>query len=98
MRRKVLLSAAVAAFVAAVAFAPKPAQARGDVVAVQDAYGPGTIVIKTSERRLYLMIGAGAAIRYPVGVGRAGMQWSGTSYIDAKYISPAWEPSEPIGS
>jgi lipoprotein-anchoring transpeptidase ErfK/SrfK len=96
MRGKVLLSAALAVIVAQVAFAPKPALARGDVVAVQDGYVPGTIVIKTNERRLYLMLGAGEAIRYPVGVGRAGMQWSGASYIDAKYVSPAWEPPPDI--
>ena len=34
------------------------------------------------------MVGPGQAIRYPVGVGRAGQQWSGTSAIDAKYVSP----------
>jgi lipoprotein-anchoring transpeptidase ErfK/SrfK len=90
MRAKILLSAALAAFVASFAFAPKPAHANGDVVAVSDSYMPGTIVIKTRERRLYLELGGGRAIRYPVGVGRAGMQWAGTAYIDGKYISPAW--------
>jgi len=38
---------------------------------------PGTIVILTNEGRLYYFVGSGEAIRYPVGVGRAGMQWSG---------------------
>jgi lipoprotein-anchoring transpeptidase ErfK/SrfK len=47
---------------------------------------PGTIVIRTGERRLYYVVGAGEAIRYPVGVGRAGMQWSGTASINGKYI------------
>jgi lipoprotein-anchoring transpeptidase ErfK/SrfK len=37
------------------------------------------------------MVGPGEAIRYPVGVGRAGMQWSGTSFINGKYIRPAWQ-------
>jgi len=50
----------------------------------------GTIVIRTGERRLYYFVGAGEAIRYPVGVGRAGMQWSGTAVINGKYIEPAW--------
>jgi lipoprotein-anchoring transpeptidase ErfK/SrfK len=53
-------------------------------------YSAGTIVVKTNERRLYYVIGEGEAIRYPVGVGRAGMAWSGTSSIDGKYIKPAW--------
>jgi lipoprotein-anchoring transpeptidase ErfK/SrfK len=89
MRGKVLCSAAFA--VASFAFLPGPANAHGDVVTVAEAYAPGTIVVKTQERQLYLMIGAGEAIRYPVGVGRAGMQWSGKSFINAKYVSPAWE-------
>jgi lipoprotein-anchoring transpeptidase ErfK/SrfK len=53
---------------------------------------PGTIVVKTNERRLYLVVGDGTAIRYPVGVGRAGKQWSGQTYIDGKHIRPAWSP------
>jgi hypothetical protein len=70
MRRKIMLSAAVAAAIAAFAFAPGPAQAHGDIVSVKDSYMPGTIVIRTGERRLYYFVGAGEAIRYPVGVGR----------------------------
>ena len=38
----------------------------------------------------------GEAIRYPVGVGRAGMQWSGTAFIDGKYVKPAWSPPASI--
>jgi lipoprotein-anchoring transpeptidase ErfK/SrfK len=53
---------------------------------------PGTIVVKTSERRLYFVVREGQAIRYPVGVGRAGKQWAGQSYIDGKYVRPAWSP------
>ena len=81
MRGRVLLSAALMAAMAAFA---APAQAHGDLVALPEAYAPGTIVVKTSERHLYLVVGSGQAIRYPVGVGRAGMQWSGTSVIEAK--------------
>ena len=95
MRGKVLISAALAA-VAMVAFAPAPASAHGDMVAVKDPYSAGTIVVKTNERRLYLMLGDGRALRYPVGVGRAGMQWAGTSMIGGKYLSPAWSPPPDI--
>ena len=84
-----MLSAAVGAVSAAFAFATGPAQAH-DIVSVKDSYTPGTIVIRTNERRLYYYVGTGEAIRYPVGVGRAGMQWSGTAFIDGKYIKPAW--------
>src|SRR5579864_5108697 len=93
MRGRVLLSAALMAAMAAFA---APAQAHGDLVALPEAYAPGTIVVKTSERHLYLVVGAGQAIRYPVGVGRAGMQWSGTSVIEAKYVSPDWAPPPDI--
>jgi len=96
MRGKLLLAAALAALVAAFAFAPRPALAHGDIVVVKDSYSSGTIVIKTSERRLYLMLGSGRAIRYPVGVGRSGMQWSGTVQIDGKYVKPAWSPPASI--
>jgi lipoprotein-anchoring transpeptidase ErfK/SrfK len=57
-------------------------------------YPSGTIVIKTSQRRLYYFVDSGTAIQYPVGVGRAGMAWSGTAYIDGKYIKPAWSPPD----
>ena len=96
MRAKILVSAALAALVASFAVAPKPAHARGDIVAVKDSYMPGTIVIRTNERALYYFVGVGQAIRYPVGVGRLGMQWSGTAMIDGKYIRPAWSPPDSI--
>ena len=55
-------------------------------------YSPGTIVVKTGERRLYLILDSGHAMRYPVGVGRYGKQWAGTTRIDGKYSNPAWSP------
>jgi lipoprotein-anchoring transpeptidase ErfK/SrfK len=57
---------------------------------------PDTIVVKTSERRLYYSYGDGRAIRYKVGVGRKGKTWSGESFIDGKYVRPAWAPPEEI--
>jgi lipoprotein-anchoring transpeptidase ErfK/SrfK len=96
MRGTILFAAALAAAVGLSAFAPRPAHAHGDVVATSESYAAGTIVIRTSERRLYLFLGGGQAIRYPVGVGRAGMQWAGTTTISGKYVSPAWSPPESI--
>jgi lipoprotein-anchoring transpeptidase ErfK/SrfK len=69
-----------------------PAQARPDLVGFQGNYSPGTIVVKTSERRLYLVLDPSHAVRYPVGVGKAGKQWAGTTRIDGKYRQPAWAP------
>jgi|GEM_PF-276144 len=61
-----------------------------------NGYSAGTIVIKTNERHLYYVTGEGQAIRYRVGVGKAGMAWTGQSSIDGKYISPAWQAPESI--
>jgi lipoprotein-anchoring transpeptidase ErfK/SrfK len=55
-------------------------------------YSPGTIVINTSERRLYLVTGNGQALRYGIGVGRDGFRWSGTHRITAKKEWPSWTP------
>jgi lipoprotein-anchoring transpeptidase ErfK/SrfK len=57
---------------------------------------PGTIIVRTSQRRLYLVVSEGDAVSYPVGVGRAGRQWSGSSYIASKHLKPAWSPPEEI--
>jgi lipoprotein-anchoring transpeptidase ErfK/SrfK len=79
-------SAAVCFVVSAAA-----AHANGNVVAFA-GYATGTIVVKTNERRLYLVVDAQHAISYPVGVGKSGKQWQGTSRIDGKYVRPAWSP------
>jgi lipoprotein-anchoring transpeptidase ErfK/SrfK len=92
MRGKILIAAALAAVACSFIFAPRPAEASGDVVTMKETFLPGTIVVRTSERRLYYVTGYGQAIRYPVGVGRAGKQWAGTSFIDGKYIKPDWAP------
>lgn len=55
-------------------------------------YSPGTIVVSTAERRLYLVTGPGEARRYKVAVGREGFQWSGTSSIVGKTEWPDWRP------
>jgi lipoprotein-anchoring transpeptidase ErfK/SrfK len=55
-------------------------------------YAPGTIYINTAERRLYLVLGNGQAIRYGIGVGRDGFRWSGTHRITAKKEWPSWTP------
>jgi lipoprotein-anchoring transpeptidase ErfK/SrfK len=53
-------------------------------------YAPGTIVVDTAERRLYLIQDKGSALRYGIGVGRAGFQWKGTHKITAKKENPDW--------
>lgn len=63
-----------------------------EVVAFTANYAPGTIVVSTSERRLYLVLGNGEALRYGVGVGRPGFTWSGVKTITAKKEWPSWVP------
>jgi lipoprotein-anchoring transpeptidase ErfK/SrfK len=55
-------------------------------------YAPGTIVISTSERRLYFVTARGEAIEYGVGVGRPGFEWSGIQKVSAKKEWPSWTP------
>jgi lipoprotein-anchoring transpeptidase ErfK/SrfK len=53
---------------------------------------PGTIVINTAERRLYLIQPGGTALRYGIGVGRDGFRWSGVRHVSAKREWPGWTP------
>jgi lipoprotein-anchoring transpeptidase ErfK/SrfK len=53
---------------------------------------PGTIVIDTRERYLYFVEGQGKAIRYGIGVGRPGFEWSGIKQVSAKSEWPEWRP------
>jgi lipoprotein-anchoring transpeptidase ErfK/SrfK len=86
------LSACLAALLFGSVLPPVAASAAPSVVAFPAGYQAGTILVRTSERRLYFVIGAGKALRYPVGVGKAGKQWAGAVRIVAKFIKPAWKP------
>ena len=55
---------------------------------------PGTIVVSTAQRRLYLVLGNGQALSYAIGVGRAGAAWSGVTQVTAKREWPDWTPPE----
>ena len=59
-------------------------------VRYESKYAPGTIVVDTKERRLYLIQASGSALRYGIGVGRTGFQWKGTHKITAKKEFPNW--------
>ena len=63
-----------------------------ETVAFSASYAPGTIVVNTSERRLYLVLGGGQALRYGVGVGRPGFTWAGVTHIANKREWPDWTP------
>ena len=82
------LALAVAAALSLTAF---HASAR-ELVPFETSIAPGTVVIRTAERRLYYVRGDGTALRYRVAVGKPGKQWFGEARIDGKYVKPAWAP------
>jgi lipoprotein-anchoring transpeptidase ErfK/SrfK len=79
-----LLSSALASF--------SPVQAR-ELVPLEGEHAMGTIIINTSERRLYYVLGHGMALRYSVAVGKEGMQWSGETFVQSKRRNPGWTPT-----
>jgi lipoprotein-anchoring transpeptidase ErfK/SrfK len=62
------------------------------MVSFGGSYGAGTIIINTTERRLYYVLGGGQAISYGIGVGRVGFTWAGTTAVSAKKEWPDWTP------
>lgn len=86
---KALLIAAAAGL--GFAAAPQAAQAR-DIVSFSPNIQPGTIVISAHQRKLFLVVSNGVAIRYPVAVPKRGKEWSGVTAVDGKYVNPDWSP------
>jgi len=66
-----------------------------DIVAFS-GYRPGTIVVKTSERRLYYVLDRRRALRFPVGVRRKGKTWTGHARVEGKFVKPSWSPPDDI--
>ena len=62
-------------------------------VAYDGAYPAGTIVVDTPARRLYFVLGGGRAMRYGIGVGRAGLALRGNATIGRKAEWPTWTPT-----
>ncbi|NJL08855.1 MAG: L,D-transpeptidase [Methylacidiphilales bacterium] len=62
------------------------------VVAYNGREAPGTILISTAQRRLYLVQPGGRALMYSIGVGRDGFQWGGTHSVSRKEEWPDWRP------
>ena len=73
-------------------YRPQASAIPREVVSYSAGHPAGTVVISTSERRLYYVLGGGQAIRYGVGVGRPGFEWSGARRISAKRAWPDWTP------
>ena len=64
------------------------------IVTFNGSYAPGTIVVSTSERRLWYVLGNGQALSYAIAVGAAGYAWSGISQVTDKREWPDWTPPE----
>ena len=86
------------------ALAPSPDEERTtdaetrQIVPFHTSEAPGTIIVDTGERYLYLVQPNDKAIRYGIGVGRLGFQWSGVERVSQKQEWPDWRvPAEMIG-
>ena len=90
------IAVALAATIGASVLISTAAEARPNLVGFRGDFAPGTIVVRTNERHLYLVVGPDSAMRYPVGVGRSGKQWEGVTRIDGKFRYPAWSPPAEI--
>jgi lipoprotein-anchoring transpeptidase ErfK/SrfK len=62
------------------------------IVSLQTKEPVGTIIVNTVERRLYLVLGGGKAMRYGIGVGRPGFEWTGEHRISQMRQWPDWRP------
>jgi lipoprotein-anchoring transpeptidase ErfK/SrfK len=69
-----------------------PPEYRRTPVFYRSDYPPGTIIVNTADRFLYLVQDNQTALRYGVGVGRDGFQWGGTHKITRKAEWPDWTP------
>jgi lipoprotein-anchoring transpeptidase ErfK/SrfK len=63
-----------------------------EIVSFAGQQAPGTIIVNTTERRLYLVLEDGKALRYGIGVGRPGFEWKGGQTITMKQEWPDWRP------
>jgi lipoprotein-anchoring transpeptidase ErfK/SrfK len=69
-----------------------PQKFRRQLVSYEGAEPPGTIIIDPNNRNLFYVLESGQAIRYGVGVGRAGFEWSGEAVVGMKRRWPRWLP------
>jgi len=63
-----------------------------EVIDYASNYRPGTIIVETSEFKLYFILDSETAMQYGIGVGREGFQWAGTHRVTRKAEWPGWTP------
>jgi lipoprotein-anchoring transpeptidase ErfK/SrfK len=69
-----------------------PAPYRRTVVAYSGRHRQGTVIVDTTARQLYFILGKGQAIRFGCAVGRDGFRWAGLADIGRKVMWPRWTP------
>ncbi|WP_292898809.1 MULTISPECIES: L,D-transpeptidase [unclassified Nitratireductor] len=69
-----------------------PRQYHRQIVSYETKEKPGTIIVDTNAKFLYLVMDGGKAMRYGIGVGREGFEWAGTARIAMKREWPTWTP------
>jgi lipoprotein-anchoring transpeptidase ErfK/SrfK len=65
-----------------------------EIVAYPGGVEAGTVIISTSQRRLFFIVGDGTAISYPVAVPKRGREWSGVTSIADMQVNPDWTPPD----
>ncbi|HBR38205.1 MAG TPA: hypothetical protein DD939_13010, partial [Sulfitobacter pontiacus] len=96
MRRRQFIAGSLAAlafphalFAAGAAYDPTP-----QMVSIKPQYAVGELLILPRSHYLYLVTAPGQAMRYGVGVGKAGLEFTGTATIDVKKEWPTWRPTD----
>ncbi len=107
LSRRSLIMGVAASVIAAPAFADQsddpfvlppfdekklPPPFRRAIVAYNGRHWPGTIIVDTQERQLYLVLANKKAIRYGCAVGRDGFRWAGLADVGRKVMWPRWTP------
>jgi lipoprotein-anchoring transpeptidase ErfK/SrfK len=96
LRRAAFFVAFVLMFALVAAAVAHSATSERSVVAFR-GFAPGTIVVRTGERSLYFVLDPQRALRFPVGVGRTGMTWTGAAQVEGKFVKPAWQAPPDLG-
>jgi lipoprotein-anchoring transpeptidase ErfK/SrfK len=88
-----LLTAALPGSASARLQPPAKPNSNVEIVEFDGEYERGTIVVRTSEKSLYYVLGDGEALRYPVAVGEPRFQWTGELWVSSKQVNPTWRPT-----
>lgn len=95
MRRRTFLASTIAATALPQVLSARTAafDATPQEVSIKSQYQPGQLLILPRSHYLYFVTAPGRALRYGVGVGKAGLEFTGTATIDVKKEWPTWRPT-----